>query len=215
MTAEQFNAREQAAGRLTQAMLDYCAAHGGVAAVQEACGVDADGKAGDDTQRALRAVLAGRAPIPAHQKGIDLIYGKLPYIEGEGGRIIITKTWVAKNIVSVKLHTGKTVRLHRLVATEFAELFQRACTVSGYTPDSVQTFVPRHTLWNPAASVSLHSWGIAIDFSPSENRMGGTDGHGAPSMLRQHQAFVQVFRDAGWRWGGDWKMKDDMHVQRA
>jgi len=26
---------------------------------------------------------------------------------------------------------------------------------------------------------------------------------------------VQVFRDAGWTWGGDWKMKDDMHFQRA
>jgi hypothetical protein len=27
--------------------------------------------------------------------------------------------------------------------------------------------------------------------------------------------FVDVFRRAGWTWGGDWKMRDDMHFQRA
>jgi hypothetical protein len=107
------------------------------------------------------------------------------------------------------------VLLHRLVAAEFARLFEQACTASAYTPASVQTFCARHTLWDTARSLSLHSWGIAIDFDPPINHMGGEDGHGNPSKLRSTPLFVDVFRRAGWTWGGDWKMRDDMHFQRA
>lgn len=212
MTAEEFNAKEQAAGRLTQAMLDAAAARGGIVAVQRAYGLAADGLAGARTQSVLAALAAGKTPIPTGNSGVDAVYGKFSYTEGSNGRINISPTWVAENIVTVKLHTGKSVRLHKLVAQEFAVLFEAACKASGYTPASVQTFVPRHTLWNPSKSLSLHSWGIAIDFDPSSNPMGGKN-----SKLRTPtgQAFVKVFTDAGWTWGGAWKMKDDMHFQRA
>ena len=36
---------------------------------------------------------------------------------------------------------------------------------------------------------------------------------GRPSLLRTHPEFAQVFKDAGWTWGGDWRMKDDMHFE--
>ena len=224
MTADEFNAAEKAAGRLTDEMLAVAASAGGIVAFQQAHGLVADGKAGMKTQAMLEAVAhpSGAAPanvasvaIPKGQAGIEATYGKFAFSELGGGRIAIDSNWVTANICSFTLHTGKTIKLHRLVGAEFVQLFAQACAASGYTPSSVQTFVPRHTLWDPAKSLSLHSWGIAIDFTPGENTMGGTDGHGGPSKLRQHPAFVEVFKKAGWTWGGDWKMKDDMHFQRA
>lgn len=210
MTPDEFNAQEIAAGRLTPEMLAVALAAGGILAFQKANGLTPDGKAGVRTQ----AALAGR-PIPVGQAAIEKVYGKFAYTEAQGGRIVIDPKWVDKNIATIRLHTGQNVRLHAMVAPEFASLFAKACKASSYTPASVQTFVPRHTLWDPKKSLSLHSWGIAIDFSPSENTMGGTDGKGGQSKLRQNLSFVKVFTDAGWTWGGSWKMKDDMHFQRA
>lgn len=211
-SAELYNASEQAAGRLTPAMLAAADAKGGIVAVQRWYGLAGDGKAGPATQKVLAALVAGRTPIPTGRDGVKAVYGDFGYSEGKDGRIVITPPWVEANIVMCQLHTGGQVRIHKLVAAEFVGLFKDACAASGYTPKSVQTFVPRHTLWNPAKPLSLHSWGIAVDFDPSSNPMGGVR-----SMLRtpQGQIFVQVFRDAGWTWGGDWAMRDDMHFQRA
>jgi hypothetical protein len=207
-----YNASEQAAGRLTPTMLDAASAAGGISEVQRRYGLVPDGKAGPQTQKVLAALAAGKVPIPTGRSGVEFTYGKFNYAEAQGGRIQISPAWVRENIVGVKLHTGKSVQFHRLAAAEFARLFEAACKTSGYTPASVQTFVPRHTLWDPSKSLSLHSWGIAVDFDPPVNPMGGKN-----SRLRtpQGQAFVQVFTDAGWTWGGAWAMRDDMHFQRA
>lgn len=211
-SAELYNASEQAAGRLTPAMLAAADAKGGIVAVQRWYGLAADGKAGPATQRVLAALVAGTTPIPTGRDGVKSVYGGFTYTEGVGGRINIDPKWVDANIVGTRLHTGGVVRLHKLVSAEFTDIFRIASSASGYQPASVQTFVARHTLWDPAKSLSLHSWGIAVDFDPSKNPMGGKG-----SLLRTEkgQIFVQTFRDAGWTWGGDWKMRDDMHFQRA
>jgi hypothetical protein len=211
-TAAEYNAAQAAAGRLTDAMLAAAKAKGGIAAVQSWAGLVADGKAGPKTQAVLQALVDGRTPIPTGRGGVERVYGKFDYTEAEGGRIKIEAKWASENIIQCRLHTGRSVQLHRAVAAEFARLFEAACKASGYTPSSVQTFVPRHTLWDKAKPLSLHSWGIAIDFDPGSNPMGGKN-----SKLRtpEGQAFVKVFTDAGWTWGGSWGMRDDMHFQRA
>ena len=55
--------------------------------------------------------------------------------------------------------------------------------------------------------LSTHSWGIAIDLNPATNRM-GTPGD-------MHPDIVEIFRKAGFKWGGDWPRggKDPMHFQ--
>lgn len=55
------------------------------------------------------------------------------------------------------------------------------------------------------SSMSLHSWGIAIDVNAAWNQLNMT-----PTLS---QGFVKCFIDAGFDWGGTWQRKDGMHFE--
>jgi hypothetical protein len=55
------------------------------------------------------------------------------------------------------------------------------------------------------SSMSLHSWGIAVDVNAAWNGLNRT-----PTLSA---AFVKCFTDAGFDWGGTWTRKDGMHFQ--
>jgi hypothetical protein len=54
-------------------------------------------------------------------------------------------------------------------------------------------------------SMSLHSWGIAIDVNAFENQLN--------QIPKLSSGFVKCFKDAGFDWGGDWQRLDAMHFQ--
>ncbi len=54
-------------------------------------------------------------------------------------------------------------------------------------------------------SMSLHSWGIAIDINAAWNGLGNE-----PTMSNR---LVKCFTDCGFEWGGTWTRKDGMHFQ--
>jgi hypothetical protein len=54
-------------------------------------------------------------------------------------------------------------------------------------------------------SMSLHSWGIAIDVNAAWNGLNKN-----PTLSKE---FVKCFTDAGFDWGGTWTRKDGMHFQ--
>lgn len=141
---------------------------------------------------------------------VDARFGPLPYTEGKGGRVNVSPDWIARRIIPVKLFDGKVVKLHRAVAGSFRAAYEAAVRASGYHPQSVQTFVPRHILWKTDKPLSMHSYGIAVDFDPNVNPWGTTLGR-----IDQEPAFVKAFEDAGWVWGGRWKpnSRDSMHFE--
>lgn len=55
------------------------------------------------------------------------------------------------------------------------------------------------------SSMSIHSWGCAIDVNAFENGLNQT-----PKLS---SGFVKCFTDAGFDWGGSWVRKDGMHFQ--
>jgi hypothetical protein len=55
------------------------------------------------------------------------------------------------------------------------------------------------------SSMSLHSWGIAIDLNAAWNCFG------CKPVLSPE--FVKCFTDAGFDWGGTWSKPDGMHFQ--
>jgi hypothetical protein len=54
-------------------------------------------------------------------------------------------------------------------------------------------------------SMSLHSWGIAIDVNAAWNGL-----NMKPTLSPK---FVKCFTDAGFEWGGNWQRLDGMHFQ--
>jgi hypothetical protein len=57
------------------------------------------------------------------------------------------------------------------------------------------------------ASMSLHSWGIAVDLNAAWNCFG------CKPVLSA--GFVKCFTDNGFYWGGTWSKPDGMHFQLA
>ena len=55
------------------------------------------------------------------------------------------------------------------------------------------------------SSMSLHSWGIAIDVNAFENQLN--------QIPKLSAGFVKCFTDAGFDWGGEWQRLDGMHFQ--
>ena len=55
--------------------------------------------------------------------------------------------------------------------------------------------------------LSTHSWGIAIDLNTVTNPQGSAGDMDA--------GVIEIFRVAGFEWGGDWpgKLRDGMHFQ--
>ena len=56
-------------------------------------------------------------------------------------------------------------------------------------------------------SMSLHSWGLAVDLNAFENGLG--------VQPKLSPGFVKCFTDAGFQWGGTWTRLDGMHFQLA
>jgi hypothetical protein len=55
------------------------------------------------------------------------------------------------------------------------------------------------------SSLSVHSWGLAVDFNAAENPFGGS--------VNFSDAFIRCFADAGFEAGALWRTKDGMHFQ--
>ncbi len=99
------------------------------------------------------------------------------------------------------------ISCHKLIAGKLSDTFaqiQRAGLTTALTSfGGCFSFRPQR----PGSKLSTHAWGIAIDLNPAINAQ-GTAGKMDPAL-------VAIFRDAGFKWGGEWqgKSRDPMHFQ--
>jgi hypothetical protein len=126
--------------------------------------------------------------------------------------------WQADHLASVALpfsiplarDLAKTVnrmQCHRRVVEVFASVF--AQVKSSGLESQVSSFGGCFAFrqQRTGARLSTHCWGIAIDLNPASNAQGMAGDMNA--------GLVDIFRGAGFEWGGDWpgKIRDGMHFQ--
>jgi hypothetical protein len=78
----------------------------------------------------------------------------------------------------------------------------------------------------PGSTLSMHSYGLAVDINPIQNPYVASDGfvrdryarpyrdrsQDLPGMIHSGDVVVRAFASIGWAWGGDWSGgKDYMH----
>jgi len=145
------------------------------------------------------------------RKHVSQMFGQLitkDLVSPRGGCKLLNSGWLS-NLISIPMFHVKR-RIHRKVAPALIlATAEWLSTGLAWRPKSVQTYpgMPRHICWNPSRALSLHSWGIAIDFDPSLNPMGK---RGQIPIL-----FAETMERWGFTWGGRWKGagRDDMHFE--
>lgn len=125
------------------------------------------------------------------------------------GLIVIDPDWVRRWIVTVDLPRVGATRVHRMMAPQLLaalEQIEAEGLIGHFKPEQFGGgWVPRHIDWNPAKPLSMHAWGLAVDFNTRDNWLGQT-----PQMDRR---IVEIFESWGFEWGGRWSRPDGMHFE--
>ncbi|MGH7791446.1 MAG: M15 family metallopeptidase [Thermodesulfobacteriota bacterium] len=100
-----------------------------------------------------------------------------------------------------KLYCHK--KLVEIFPEVFAKIEKKGLKSKIRTFGGCYNYRPKRT----SGKLSTHSWGIGIDLNPETNPQG------RPGDM--HPGVVEIFREFGFKWGGDWsgKSKDPMHFQ--
>lgn len=132
-------------------------------------------------------------------------FGSFSYRYFPDGKIAPDPAWVRENIVTAAVPIFGQVTCNRLMLPQLRGALQEV--VNAGLANKLHTY---DGCYNPAFipgtdSISMHSWGIAIDLDAATNYRGirGTMDAG----------IVQIFKRWGFRWGGDWHYTDPMHFE--
>jgi hypothetical protein len=133
------------------------------------------------------------------------------YTSRTDGRITIHDGWVERNIDRVQLPGMAATSCHRVMIPQLLaavdELLERGLYDHLDPAQFAGCFVARHIDRDPAKPLSMHAWGLAIDFNARDNPLGAT-----PVM---DPRVVEVFERWGFDWGGRWSRPDGMHFELA
>jgi len=157
------------------------------------------------------------------QDEIRKTYGNFTWSEGAKGAIDIDQAWAEKNIARlptpILADAGfPAIQCHIKARDAFSRVFAAiaAAGLAGKILKCAGTFVPRHMGWDPARSLSSHSWGIAIDLNHLWNAYGAVPAAlGAKGSTRE---LIPYFAAEGFAWGGDFQPQaicDGMHFELA
>jgi len=152
--------------------------------------------------------LPGYPPVPEGLPEIEEVFGHFRFVEKPGALVQPDTAWVDESIIRVKLPIpGQTVECHRKIEPPLLNAIREI--IQDNLAHEIKTcegcYWPRHKMHDPSRELSLHSWGIAIDFNASTN-MPGIKGD-------MHPRVIEVFAKHGFYWGGHFG--DPMHFQYA
>lgn len=157
------------------------------------------------------------------QSECDEFYGNPRGANGEA-----SSTWEAANLVLARTPPGwqlvtdwtpvekvKGIRVHRKVKDSLEAILLEIWEMCNRDYEQVKA-IGMHEFgggynfrkMRGGNQLSMHSWGCAVDFWPSENAMHDP----TPAM---DPRVIAIFEKYGWEWGGHWGNKDSMHFQAA
>jgi hypothetical protein len=179
--------------------------------------VAADGERAEAVGDQLANALGGDVEVlkaPAPQRSRPKTTGSVTlepfsYTSRGDGTIRIDPSWVQRNIVTIDIPNLGTTRCHRAMVPQLMEALREVNEAGLYghfrREQFAGCFMPRHILWNPSRGLSMHAWGLAIDFNSVDNAFGKR-----PVM---DPRIVDIFERWGFEWGGHWSTPDGMHFQ--
>jgi len=168
------------------------------------------------------AVFLGRtraAQVLAAPRGLEQIlatFGDIrEYIRPDG---VLDPRWEADHMASVTLpfaiklswdhsRTVNHMTCHKRLVAGFAAIVAQIQASGLETKVSSFSGCFAYRQQRTGKKLSTHSWGIALDLNPETNQQGSPGDMDA--------GLVQIFRDAGFEWGGEWPgpARDPMHFQ--
>lgn len=135
--------------------------------------------------------------------------------------------WAKANLVHVTCpwsltdfkHHFSAIQIHKKAAPSLARVLARVWDDVGRSEAKIHelrydvfsgSFVYRRK--RGAASLSMHAYGVAIDWDAPDNPM-----HARRHLFTDDSPLIRAFKREGWVWGGDWAGDgvDAMHVQAA
>lgn len=137
-------------------------------------------------------------------------FGEFAYRPRAGVREIdIDQGWVAEHIVRTDVPILGSVICHRgiidAVRGALQTLVDRGLADTIVPAQFAGCSYARQTSTEDDASLSRHSWGIALDINVDLSQPGG----GTPLPVE----VIEVFRANGFRWGGDFLVPDNHHFE--
>jgi hypothetical protein len=229
-TPSEFNLEAIAQGQLTGDMIERL-----VREFQERKGLVVDGKAGPATRSALEMTLATAAATsssrastwqfwdgpmelqPTDRQGVYQVFGN-PGVGKED------TAWTKKNIVKAVIPgCPKPLWVNRLIEPYYREAIRRVQVAEpSFKILTCAAHVFRHTRHDPSLPLSNHSWGIALDFNPADNKAitfkkGEAPKAWTPEWYKVYPrgactvtpAVVEAMSSCGFAWGSDWDEDGD------
>jgi hypothetical protein len=138
-----------------------------------------------------------------------------------------TANWTSENLTDVKcpwtLHMDKivlhSIQINKHAAESLDRVLRYIWEKAGSSQETIEKLhYDRYSgsyNYRPirgASALSMHAYGLAIDFDDQENQQ-----HATKHLFQDNSLIVQAFKAEGWAWGGDWSKGsiDAMHFQAA
>jgi hypothetical protein len=154
-----------------------------------------------DVSATQTAVLTGGSVAAA--------VGTFSYTVLGGGRIAPDPRWVAANIRTEQVPILGSVTCHRAMLPQLRavmiEIVQRGLADEIHPDEYAGCYYPRYIAGT--TSLSLHSFGIALDVNVPGNLRG--------TVGEIDRDVVAIFKKWGFAWGGDWSYTDPMHFEMS